>query len=163
MFFSYCQIDLNKHLNWKWGKRQISSSVLCFTRSRGCLTHSQVMTHLKLERHTVNAPKCWSVWLTLFLCLFYYIKKSLNLCNNYSWLFICVPITRILWAGLKVFLCWWKWGKQKCYPAQFFVLQRQHPCALCKQFHLDSRQRVCGGEVPLGPPAERHNKGHSRG
>lgn len=34
------------------------------------------MTHLKLERHTVNAPKCWSVWLTLFLCLFYYLKKK---------------------------------------------------------------------------------------
>lgn len=46
----------------------------------------------------------------------------------------------------------------ECYPAQLFVLECQHPCALCKQFHLDSRQRVCGGEVPLGPPAERHNK-----
>lgn len=45
-----------------------------------------------------------------------------------------------------------------CYPAQFFVLQRQHSCTLCKQFHLDSRQRVCGGEVTLGPPAERHNR-----
>lgn len=43
----------------------------------------------------------------------------------------------------------------KNYPAQFFVLQCQHPCALCKQFHLDSRQRVCGGEVPLGSPTER--------
>ena len=45
-----------------------------------------------------------------------------------------------------------------CYPSQFFVLQCQHPGALGKQFHLDTRQRVCGGEVPLGAPAETHNK-----
>lgn len=49
------------------------------------------------------------------------------------------------------------------YPAQFFVFQRQHPCTLCKQLHLDSRQRVCSGEVTLGPPAETDNKKHSRG
>lgn len=52
---------------------------------------------------------------------------------------------------------------QRCYPAQLFVLQCQHPRALREQFHLDSRQRVCGGEVPLGPPAERHDKSHTGG
>lgn len=41
------------------------------------------------------------------------------------------------------------------YPAQLLVLQRQHPGALGEQLHLDCRQGVCGGEVPLGAPAER--------
>ena len=48
-------------------------------------------------------------------------------------------------------------SKESGYPAQLLVLQCQHSGAFCKQFHLDSRERVCGSEVPLGPPAERHN------
>lgn len=64
-------------------------------------------------------------------------------------------------ARLAFFVC--DSCTQRCYPAQLLVLQGQHPGALCEQFHLDSRQRVCGGEVPLGPPADRHNKRHTGG
>lgn len=49
------------------------------------------------------------------------------------------------------------------HPAQLLVLQRQHPGALGEQLHLDGGQRVGSGEVPLGPPPERHKGSTSHG
>lgn len=63
-----------------------------------------------------------------------------------------------LTAAVGSGLCVWE---QQSYPAQLLVLQSQNPCALCEQLHLDGGQRVCGGEVPLGSPAETHNTGPS--